>query len=313
MNDIPTEIHLHIISYCYFGKDAFSIVRVSHKWRNLMAVYVLQKNSTFEDCIIDSDYYQFKKYLDVKATGYQLDLIRVVGDKVFMNHFGIDEPIGLKFMVGELLYSYSKIGHLRVVQYLVKILKKWNEKFYHISSVVDHVSYAINRALAWSVLNEPNQENPKKHLEIVQYLVDNGADIHYNKDYALKWSAYYGDHLIVKYLVEKGADTSILPKELCDKYNLSCNEKNSKSINKAAIELQDLIEYYFEKTEDVNDNVSVHQIYDEIMFDYRDNYIRPIIRKDVRNHLKKYMLTFNELTDKLTFYRMKKIRPEKPW
>ena len=44
------------------------------------------------------------------------------------------------------------------------------------------------------------------YLEIVKYLVDNGADIHSVNDFALRSSADNGHPEVVKYLIEKGAD-----------------------------------------------------------------------------------------------------------
>ena len=44
------------------------------------------------------------------------------------------------------------------------------------------------------------------HLDIVKYLVENGADIHAENDYALIWASNYGHLEVVKYLVENGAN-----------------------------------------------------------------------------------------------------------
>ena len=44
------------------------------------------------------------------------------------------------------------------------------------------------------------------NLEVVKYLVENGADIHAEKDYALRLAAYNGHLDVVKYLVEKGVN-----------------------------------------------------------------------------------------------------------
>ena len=43
-------------------------------------------------------------------------------------------------------------------------------------------------------------------LEVVKYLVDNGADIHANDDGALRWAAENGRLEVVKYLIDNGAD-----------------------------------------------------------------------------------------------------------
>ena len=44
------------------------------------------------------------------------------------------------------------------------------------------------------------------HLNVVKYLVENGANIHTQDDHALCWSAGYGYLDVVKYLVENGAN-----------------------------------------------------------------------------------------------------------
>src|SRR3989344_2772907 len=44
------------------------------------------------------------------------------------------------------------------------------------------------------------------HLPVVQYLLDQGADIHAENDCALRWSAYNGHLPVVQYLLEHGAD-----------------------------------------------------------------------------------------------------------
>jgi len=44
------------------------------------------------------------------------------------------------------------------------------------------------------------------HLEVVKYLVENGANIHAKDNWALCWAARNGHLKIVKYLVENGAD-----------------------------------------------------------------------------------------------------------
>mgnify|MGYP001202680553 CR=1 FL=1 len=45
-----------------------------------------------------------------------------------------------------------------------------------------------------------------KNVEVMKYLIDNGADIHANDDYALSCSANNGHLEVVKYLIEQGAD-----------------------------------------------------------------------------------------------------------
>jgi ankyrin repeat protein len=58
-------------------------------------------------------------------------------------------------------------------------------------------SYRNCRAIIWFVENG--------HLDVVKYLIEQGADIHAKNNEALRNSAEKGDLDIVKYLVEHGA------------------------------------------------------------------------------------------------------------
>ena len=62
-----------------------------------------------------------------------------------------------------------------------------------------------NYALRWSARND--------NFDIVKYLVENGADIHADNDYALWWSVCSNYLEIVKYLIENGADQKVLFKK----------------------------------------------------------------------------------------------------
>jgi ankyrin repeat protein len=43
-------------------------------------------------------------------------------------------------------------------------------------------------------------------IDFVEYLLENGADIHYKRDYALRWACYKGHIEVVKFLLDSGAD-----------------------------------------------------------------------------------------------------------
>ena len=43
-------------------------------------------------------------------------------------------------------------------------------------------------------------------LSSVKYLIEMGADVHADDDYALRWAAEYGHLDVVRYLIERGAD-----------------------------------------------------------------------------------------------------------
>jgi len=59
------------------------------------------------------------------------------------------------------------------------------------------------------------------HLDVVKYLVENGADIYASDEKALRWAANYGHLDVVKFLVEKGAYIHIY-----NDYALKCAAEN---------------------------------------------------------------------------------------
>jgi len=58
--------------------------------------------------------------------------------------------------------------------------------------------HSNNIALSWAALNN--------HIEVVKFLIHEGADVHHSNNYALALSAYNGYNNIVKYLIAEGAD-----------------------------------------------------------------------------------------------------------
>ena len=87
-------------------------------------------------------------------------------------------------------------AHALNMKYIGKI-KDINTFKYLVENGADiHADY--DYALRWSASNG--------HLDVVKYLIENGADIHALADYALRWSASNGHLDVVKYLIENGAD-----------------------------------------------------------------------------------------------------------
>ena len=103
----------------------------------------------------------------------------------------------------------AEYGHLPVVKYLVECRNPnpgsaWNlpcidtnnEEYRYFWSVL-FMCTNNNYALRWSAQNG--------HLEVVQYLVECGADIHADDECALNWSARYNHPDVFNFLVKKGA------------------------------------------------------------------------------------------------------------
>jgi len=62
------------------------------------------------------------------------------------------------------------------------------------------------RKLYINWLNNYALRQSQSDLEMVMYLVENGADIHVNDDSVLSHACFYGDIDAVKYLISKGAN-----------------------------------------------------------------------------------------------------------
>jgi 3-polyprenyl-4-hydroxybenzoate decarboxylase len=80
---------------------------------------------------------------------------------------------------------------------------KWVAKHGHLNIVKYLVSQGAdisardNTPVIWASSNG--------HLEVVKYLVSQGADIAANDNYAIRWASNYGHLDVVKYLVSQGA------------------------------------------------------------------------------------------------------------
>ena len=77
------------------------------------------------------------------------------------------------------------------------------------------------------LIDHPNSINPLMtcsseygHLEVVKFLIENGASVHFHHDSALRRSAEYGHLEVVKLLIKNGADIHIN-----DDYPLVINAK----------------------------------------------------------------------------------------
>ena len=72
--------------------------------------------------------------------------------------------------------------------------------------LIDDLVNIVNRYSFHSTYNLLIVNCKGGHLDVVQYLVEYGADITANDNYALRWAAAENGHLgVVKYLVEHGA------------------------------------------------------------------------------------------------------------
>jgi ankyrin repeat protein len=114
------------------------------------------------------------------------------------------------------LKSSARYGHLDIVKILLeeaRINAKTNKNNMTLEAYINEGDEGIEgyeflkprhsiltdcgNALTYAAFNG--------HFDIVQYLVENGADIHFGNDMALQWSSEKGEIDIVRYLLKKGA------------------------------------------------------------------------------------------------------------
>jgi len=117
----------------------------------------------------------------------------------------------------------------------------------------------------------------KGNLDIVKYLVENGADIHAYDDYALKWSARNGHLDVVKYLLEKGANIHA--------------DNDSVLIDSAYYGRLDVVKYLLEKGANI-DVIDIDEIEDEDIKKYlirkrKEKSILKQVRRTAKQNLPK--------------------------
>ena len=66
------------------------------------------------------------------------------------------------------------------------------------------------------------------HLNVVKYLVERGSNVHADEDSSLRWASYYGHLEVVKYLVENGADIHAVDNNAL---KLAAQQGHSKIVN----------------------------------------------------------------------------------
>lgn len=160
MDLIPNETLYKIFEYCSTGKDAVSVSKVHPGWKNLMETVVSDRTTNkktyfaFEECVIDSDYITFCKYLTIELDYKQKVILLLSGNKDFINHFKIDPkdyaPRNERDF-GRLLSDYC--CSLKIVKF---IIEKSNGDI------------CMDSALSWSAMLGKN--------DVVHYLLDKGAN-----------------------------------------------------------------------------------------------------------------------------------------
>ena len=96
--------------------------------------------------------------------------------------------------------------------YITKAFHYISHSQYVLSHIIEYDSI-FDYMLNWNILItrfDTNQlfltASKKGHLEIVKLLIQNGADIHAENDYALRWASQEGHIEVVTFLIQNGAD-----------------------------------------------------------------------------------------------------------
>jgi ankyrin repeat protein len=105
--------------------------------------------------------------------------------------------------------SLFKVIHLvdnpKLIENFIDILRSWtftrHKKLLEcMFQVIDHIDFTIKNNI---LLNYGCRCG---YLEMVKYLIEEGADLHIDDETPLTWAAEEGRLEVVKYLVENGAD-----------------------------------------------------------------------------------------------------------
>ena len=125
---------------------------------------------------------------------------------------------GFYFTTKEFIHEFYGYGvYLRVIELPVddidfKMVKDPKGDKYRANKIILKERYSLGEletyhkfGIKYPTLHHGAENG---HLEVVKYLVENGADIHANNDHALRWSARFGHLEVVKYLIEKGGQNA---------------------------------------------------------------------------------------------------------
>ncbi len=147
----------------------------------------------------DNKLYKGRALIEASRIG-NLTLVKYIAER--------GKPVQ-KFHLNNALTEASRNGHLSVVKYLVerepnidRALKcALQNNYLHVAEfLIDFTDNMdiVNSQLEWSC--------EYGFFSIVNFLVEHGADIHYNEEYALAIASRHGYIQVVKYLVEHGAN-----------------------------------------------------------------------------------------------------------
>jgi hypothetical protein len=186
IRDLDREIlgkleDVELLKACSIDKYSWNIVcDDGFLKRRLTAKYPEIERYKSEDETWKSFFSKTTCYIELMKEKYDYDYS--FGN--FITQYKLFEEICGGISIHSILINFSKVGELALVIWLF--------------SKYDFDIYAINDSFVWACANG--------HLEVVKYLFERGAEIHFVNDSALREASQAGQLNIVKYLVEKGAD-----------------------------------------------------------------------------------------------------------
>ncbi|BCS82748.1 putative ankyrin repeat protein [Cotonvirus japonicus] len=116
----------------------------------------------------------------------------------------------ISYLKIKMLVENNPQGSVGCEQAIVNLIKRQRNIYccfiQEIEYLLKHGAKLITNDII--VISRFKSASRKNHFQMVKLLVENGIDLHINKDYALRWSARKGNIEIVKYLIHKGANVS---------------------------------------------------------------------------------------------------------
>lgn len=146
--------------------------------------------------IIDANFINYAKNNNLECLKFLYNL-GVSSDGLFLaltNVASIENSIPiLEFLINNGVSQEAKD------QALVNAIKSDN---------FENIEFLMNSGITQEGKDKALKSTSQAPIKIVEYLVDNGASIHTDDEYLLKWASFFGKLKTVKYLVEHGATVS---------------------------------------------------------------------------------------------------------
>jgi ankyrin repeat protein len=215
----PIEILEHILRFVpnlYLTR----CIRINKKWKNLIEnkILFIEIPPTMEACIINLDYYHFRRYLNEPFDEYQLQLIKLVNSEILIKYFFKGRADDLEINKNNLFIEYCTRNQVEAVTFLLdngvnihvdndEALRRsvFYKNFEVVKLLIEkgaNIHAGDDDALRRSAINGD--------IKIIKLLLDNEANIHVDNDSSLLWSASGGHFEVVKLLLEKGIDIHAL-------------------------------------------------------------------------------------------------------